>query len=320
MKYGSLLRPSAMALAAAMVVGCAGEAPTTVRIPDSPFLGTFAPPTGDAAQTASAERLEVCKKYVMTSGASVPASTTFDFSSIADPAKNQSFSITSGANNTFSCREIWLDGGFGGNVTVTEPAIDGYITTVTRQEFTVGTGLSTPVLDATTNTLTGRVGGWTVPGTPPSGTPPQGQLFLFTNTEEVNTGGCTLTQGYWKTHSIYGPASKPDAVWDLLPGGLGPNTIFYSSGTTWIALFGTPPKGGNVYIQLAHQFMAARLNILNGASTTPAVDAAITGATTFFSSGATPTTPLTNAQKTLLKGYASTLGSYNEGTIGPGHC
>lgn len=319
MKHGSLLRPAAMAVAVALVVGCASEAPTTALLPDAPFLGTFAPPSGDAAQTATAERLEVCKRYVMTVAA-VPATTTFSFASVADNSQNQNFSITSGANNTFSCREIWLDGGIGGNVTVTEPAIDGFTTTVTRQQFTFGTGLTTPVLDAATNTATGRVGGWTVPGTPPSGTPPQGQLILFTNTEEVNTGGCSLTQGYWKTHSIYGPASKPDAVWNLLPGGLGPNTVFYSSGMTWITLFRTPPKGGNVYIQLAHQFMAARLNVLNGASTTTAVDAALLGATNFFSSGATPSTTLTNAQKTTLKGYASTLGSYNEGAIGPGHC
>ena len=46
-----------------------------------------------------------------------------------------------------------------------------------------------------------------------------------TNTLHVDVhceNGCTLTQGYWKTHSTYGPASKPDATWNLLPGGLGP--------------------------------------------------------------------------------------------------
>ena len=31
-------------------------------------------------------------------------------------------------------------------------------------------------------------------------------------------GGCTLTQGYWKTHSEYGPAPYDD-TWALLPAG-----------------------------------------------------------------------------------------------------
>lgn len=88
-------------------------------------------------------------------------------------------------------------------------------------------------------------------------------------------------------------------------------------------MFWTPPAGGNVYYQLAHQYMAAVLNKLNGASSTTAVDAAIAAATTYFSNPAnTPSSALNlskSARATLL-GYASTLGSYNQGTIGPGHC
>ena len=55
-----------------------------------------------------------------------------------------------------------------------------------------------------------------------------------TNTIHVDVHcetGCTLTQGYWKTHSTYGPASKPDATWNLLPGGLGPDTVFFLAAT-----------------------------------------------------------------------------------------
>jgi hypothetical protein len=134
--------------------------------------------------------------------------------------------------------------------------------------------------------------------------------------------GCTLTQGYWKTHSKYGPASKPDATWNLLPGGLGPDTTFFLSGTTWINVFNTAPAG-NVYYQLAHQYMAARLNILNGASSTAAVDSAIAGATTFFNTY-TPAQAGALAKSSTARqnalGWAGTLGSYNEGAIGPGHC
>jgi hypothetical protein len=128
--------------------------------------------------------------------------------------------------------------------------------------------------------------------------------------------GCTLTLGYWKTHSTYGPASKPDATWLLLPNG--PDTTFFLSGQTWIQVFNTPPKG-NVYYILAHQYMAARLNILNGASSTPAVDSAIAWATTFFSTY-TPSSSLSGSVKTAAQNAATLLESYNSGAVGPGHC
>ena len=129
--------------------------------------------------------------------------------------------------------------------------------------------------------------------------------------------GCTLTQGYWKTHSDRGPAPYDDNWANLGP--LQEDTPFFSSGLTWYQLFWTPPTGGNAYIQLAHQYMAAKLNILNGASTTPAVDAAIAWAEAFFP-GKTPATTLSKSVKAAAVAAAGTLGSYNEGRIGPGHC
>ncbi|HEX9935568.1 MAG TPA: hypothetical protein VGB15_00545 [Longimicrobium sp.] len=129
--------------------------------------------------------------------------------------------------------------------------------------------------------------------------------------------GCTLTQGYWKNHAD--PAQKRfDATWNKLPGGAA--TPFYHSGKSWLAAFNTPPAG-NAYYTLAHQFMAARLNVLGGAATTPAVDAAMSSAHAFFNNPANvPSVKLSNAVKATLTGYAATLASYNEGTTGPGHC
>jgi hypothetical protein len=135
--------------------------------------------------------------------------------------------------------------------------------------------------------------------------------------------GCTLTQGYWKTHSKYGPASKPDPAWNLLPGGLGPDTVFFKSGQTWINVFNTSPSGGNVYYILAHQYQAAILNQLNGASSTPAVDAALAGAAAFFNTytpaqaGALAKNSAARAQ---ANAWASSLDDYNGGATGPGHC
>lgn len=127
--------------------------------------------------------------------------------------------------------------------------------------------------------------------------------------------GCTLTQGYWKTHSEFGPAPYDD-TWAMLPNGA--NTIFYSSGHTWYGVFWTPPAG-NVYFNLAHQYMAAYMNVLNGASTTPEVDAAMANAETFFTTY-TPSSKFSKAQRTLAMQLASTLDKYNNGLIGPGHC
>lgn len=137
---------------------------------------------------------------------------------------------------------------------------------------------------------------------------------------------CTLTQGYWKTHSSYGPAPEDDAWLDLpdVDGdGLfeGPDETFFLSGQTWYEVFWTAPKG-NAYYNLAHQYMAAVLNGVNGANTA-VVNAALTSATTLFEN-------YTPAEIAAKKGQAAprpqfislagTLASYNEGAIGPGHC
>lgn len=146
-----------------------------------------------------------------------------------------------------------------------------------------------------------------------------------TNTLHVNVqceSGCTLTQGYWKTHSSYGPASKPDAAWNLLPGGAGPDTVFFLSGASWYQVFWTAPAG-NAYYNLAHQYMAARLNILNGASAPAAVSSAIATATGLFGTYTPAQIGALSGSNALRKQFvalAGTLGSYNEGLIGPGHC
>jgi hypothetical protein len=130
--------------------------------------------------------------------------------------------------------------------------------------------------------------------------------------------GCTATQGYWKTHSKYGPAGPRDATWSLL-GAAGEDTAFFSSGKSWYGLFWTAPKGGNAYIILAHQYMAARLNLLAGAASTPGVDAALSWATTFFNTY-TPSSSLSTAVRNQAIAYADRLDDYNNGEIGPGHC
>jgi hypothetical protein len=135
--------------------------------------------------------------------------------------------------------------------------------------------------------------------------------------------GCTLTQGYWKTHndSFHGGAPT-DPTWDLL-GPLAEETPFFLSGQTYFQVFWTAPKG-NAYYNLAHQYMAAQLNMLDGADGS-AISTAFSQATSLLNT-------YTPAQIGALKGkngnalraqfisLAGTLASYNEGLIGPGHC
>lgn len=131
--------------------------------------------------------------------------------------------------------------------------------------------------------------------------------------------GCTLTPGYWKTHSIYGPAPYDD-TWAQI----GEDTPFFLSGQSYYEVLWTNPKGGNAYYILAHAYIAAGLNELNGADFT-AAQAAYEAATDLFNT-------YTPDDVAGLKGkngketrdefiaLAQILDDYNNGLIGPGHC
>ncbi len=137
--------------------------------------------------------------------------------------------------------------------------------------------------------------------------------------------GCTLTQGYWKTHNAsFKGGAKADPAW-LNIGAGGETTQFFTSGMTWFEVFNTPPKG-NAWYNLAHQYMAAKLNILNEAEAPAAVEDAIDDAEALFGNALynTPAEFAALGKKDPIRAEAITLagilGSFNEGTTGPGHC
>ena len=127
-------------------------------------------------------------------------------------------------------------------------------------------------------------------------------------------GGCSLTPGYWKTHSEFGPAPY-DNTWAQLPNGA--STPFYLSGKTYYQVLWTPPQG-NAYYILAHAFIAAKLNGLNGANTS-VITGALAWSETFFNTY-TPSSTLSKSLRGLALTYATQLDMYNNGYIGPGHC
>jgi hypothetical protein len=127
--------------------------------------------------------------------------------------------------------------------------------------------------------------------------------------------GCTLTQGYWKTHSKYGPAPY-NPTWATI----GETTPFFTSGVSWFNALWVPHYG-NAYYILAQQYIAATLNVNNGASTTPLVDATLAASTAWFEVNNSPVpAPSPNGQ--IAIGYSEVLDEYNNGLAegGPPHC
>ena len=122
--------------------------------------------------------------------------------------------------------------------------------------------------------------------------------------------GCTRTQGYWK--------SKPGVIW---PAPLSRTAIFFSSGQTWQQIFETPPQGGNAYLILAHQYIAARLNRAAGASAPGSLQTIINQSTTWFAGGTTLDSCSGSACSTQ-KNWAGMLDTYNNGQYpaAPQHC
>lgn len=130
-------------------------------------------------------------------------------------------------------------------------------------------------------------------------------------------GGCTHTIGYWKTHSIYGPAPYDD-TWALV----GEDSPFFLSGQSWYQVAWTSPAG-NAYYILAHQYIAAQLNFLDGASIPPAVQTAFDAATALLNAYTPAEIAALKGSSSLRKQFvnlATILDQYNNGITGPGHC
>jgi hypothetical protein len=126
--------------------------------------------------------------------------------------------------------------------------------------------------------------------------------FLF-EADPVVTEGCTLTQGWWKNQG-----SEAAAAFD------------FDGGTdNGLTILNTPVKG-NPYISLAHQYIAASLNIAAGASIDGAALDAYDDATDYFAV-ASAADPLPGTYtKSQLSALTAALNLYNTGFSGPLHC
>jgi hypothetical protein len=125
---------------------------------------------------------------------------------------------------------------------------------------------------------------------------------------------CTYTQGYWKTHGPI-PTGNNTNMWPVTSLMLG--TVNYTD-LQLQAIFNAPAQG-NGLISLAHQLIAAKLNIANGADGS-SIAATIAAADALIGGFVVPPVGAGSLPSSTTSSLTNTLDSYNNGLIGPGHC
>ena len=129
---------------------------------------------------------------------------------------------------------------------------------------------------------------------------------------------CTFTQGYWKTHGVVPTGNNayawPDAA---KASGLQLGSVSYTAADLLSIL--NKPAAGNGLVALAHQLIAAKLNVAAGADPT-AVAADIATSDALIGSLVIPPLGGGYLAPSLTSGLVGALSSYNEGATGPGHC
>ncbi len=130
--------------------------------------------------------------------------------------------------------------------------------------------------------------------------------FYVVCCEEDGQEGCTLTQGFWKNH--------PEA-WPVAALTLGATSYTQEE---LIAILMTPP-GGDASLILAHQLIAAMLNVENGATTSDAIADAQAWMSAHAAALPAGVHASTDAGADAVA-IADRLAAFNEGIDGPGHC
>jgi hypothetical protein len=132
---------------------------------------------------------------------------------------------------------------------------------------------------------------------------------IIPNGTTNGTKNCTRSQGYWKTHSVYGNKHRDD-TWDLiLPDA--EDTPFFSCGCSWYGVLVHHPSP---YFNLGRQYVAATLNFLMGSFQPPNVVQAYNNATLLFQTHTAEQgekDALTKAEKDYWEQLKNILEAYN---------
>lgn len=139
-----------------------------------------------------------------------------------------------------------------------------------------------------------------------AGGPGSALSVTLSQSTTIQGSNCTFTQGYWKTHA---------SAWPVLSLTLG--TVTYTQ-SQLLSIFNAPVVG-NGLIALAHQLIAAKLNIAAGADPSPVV-AAITAADAQIGGLVVPPVGSGSLTTASTSAKSQSLDDFNNGVIGPGHC
>jgi hypothetical protein len=127
---------------------------------------------------------------------------------------------------------------------------------------------------------------------------------------------CTFTQGYWKQH---GPGDCSGGnntnVWPVTSLIVG-NHVYTDAELCSIL---NQPAAGNGLLTLAHQLIAAKLNIAKGADGT-SINATIAAADALIGSNIIPPVGSDSLTPGSVSALVTALTNFNEGATGPGHC
>jgi hypothetical protein len=142
------------------------------------------------------------------------------------------------------------------------------------------------------------------------------QNFFEIPTTPESGCGCTFTQGYWSNKpGVVWPVSRPQRT-----------DLFFNSSMSYQQIMDASVRGGNAYINLAHQYIAATLNVANAACEPRSVVDVIAASTGFFSGFAAGSSFCASSPKgcPLQVTWAGILADYNQGTgayaSNPAHC
>lgn len=130
---------------------------------------------------------------------------------------------------------------------------------------------------------------------------------LSGSTDPEHGDECTFTQGFWKNH----PGSWPVASLTL-------GTVSYTK-TQLLSILGTPAQG-NGLVSLAHQLIAARLNIAAGALAPSSITTAIGQADALIGSLVVPPVGGGSLAPSQTSALNHTLDEFNEGEIPGTQC
>jgi hypothetical protein len=136
-----------------------------------------------------------------------------------------------------------------------------------------------------------------------SASPPSPDMVIATATAAQN---CTFTVGYWKNHEL---------AWPVL--GLQLGNVVYNQADLLAIL--NEPAGGNGLLILAHQLIAAKLNLANGANPS-FIAATIAAGDALIGNLVCPPIGSDSLPSASTSADAHSLDDWNNGETGPGHC